>query len=207
MSALMPIAIGCMPGAWRVYAARKIDKHFMRFAQTVWERDQYRCRYCGFQSQHHQEVVNIDQNYTDNSVSNMATACCFCAQCFFLDAVGKSDAGGGSVIYLPEISQNQLSALCHVLFCAMVNATVFADQAQSIMRDLKLRSRTVDQVLGDGMSQPANLGQAFIDARIKDRRAFQATLLKDLRLLPSRAKFESKMQVWSAEATAELSES
>lgn len=207
MSKLMPIALACTPGTWRVYSARKLDKSFMRFAKTVWERDQYRCRYCGFQARQHQDVVNIDKNYTNNSVGNMATCCCFCAQCFFIDAVGRSDAGGGHIIYLPEVGQNQLNALCHVLFCAIVNATAYAEEAKSIMRDLKLRSRAVEQVLGDGMSQPANLGQALIDARIKDKRSFQGMLLKDLRLLPSRAKFESKMQIWSAQATNELSES
>lgn len=205
MPTLIPIALTSTPGVWRVYSARKLDKAFMRFAETVWERDQYRCRYCGFQARHHQDVVNIDKNYTNNTVANMATACCFCAQCFFIDAVGKSDVGGGHIIYLPEISQNRLNGLCHVLFCALANATAYADQAQSILRDLKLRSRVVEQALGDGMSQPANLGQALIDARIKDKQGFQSILLKDLRLLPSRAKFESNMQAWSAEGADDLS--
>ena len=71
----------------------------------------------------------------------MITACCFCTQCLFLQAVGLDEMGGGQLIYLPEISQADLNSFCHVLFCAMENNTGYQDSAQSIYRSLKFRSQ------------------------------------------------------------------
>ncbi len=48
----------------------------------------------------------------------MATAVAFVPNVFFSDAVGVS-YGGGSLVILPELTQNWLNSFCHVLFCAI----------------------------------------------------------------------------------------
>lgn len=206
MSRYLPLSLHCNPGTWRPFSMRRQDEAFKKFATAVWQRDAYQCRFCGFQSQSLQEVVNIDHDYNHNSLDNMATACCFCTQCFFIDFVGKNQYGGGTIIYLPEMSQAKLNGLCHVLFCAIVNATPYAEIAQTILRNLKLRSQEVEQSLGDGMSHPAHLGFALTDARLKNRSAFEAMLFKDLRLLPSKVHFEDQLQLWSGEALKRLAQ-
>src|SRR5271155_5016350 len=90
---------------WRIFVRRKEDKAFLSVAKKVYERDLYTCQYCGFQAKEYQEVVNADGNYTNNKLSNMITACCFCSQCLFLETLGLSDVGGGQLIYAPEITQ------------------------------------------------------------------------------------------------------
>lgn len=197
------IAFEYDPEKWRLFVGRKKDPAFQQFAQKVWERDRYTCQFCGFQAHHYQEVINLDGNYRKATLSNAVTACCLCAQCFFLDAVGKDEYGGGYLIHLPQMSQNDLNGLCHVLFCAMVNATDYREQAQVIYRDLKLRSQIVEKRLGQGMSDPAKFAQSVIEGNIEDEEKIQ-TLLKDLRLLPSVTKFSEQIETWARAAREEL---
>ena len=167
--AKLSLTLAVSPGNWRLFNARRSDPAFAKFAEKVLERDNHTCQYCGFQAKQFQEVINQDNNYQNNKLSNLATACCFCAQCSFLEAVGKGDYGGGTLVYLPEMTQEELNGLCHVLFCAISNATSYRNDAQSIYRDLKLRSKPVEEKLGEGLSQPALFGQILLEANIKDR--------------------------------------
>src|SRR3990167_8472191 len=91
------------PDAWRLYSARKMDERFKTFEQRVLQRDNYTCRFCGFQAKLFQDVVNLDGNYANNKPDNLVTACCFCSQCFFMESVGVGGYGGGTLIYLPEL--------------------------------------------------------------------------------------------------------
>ncbi len=186
-----------MPEVWRLFSVRKADQAFQKFKQKIFERDEYVCRYCGFQAKKYQEVINLDGNYRNNKLSNLVTACCFCSQCFFLEAVGKDDYGGGILIYLPEISQADLNGFCHVLFCAMANDTSYSPIAQNIYRDLKLRSKIVEQNLGEGMSEAALFGRMLIDIKGKEKDKVDKEILASLRLLPSYSKFNKQVKDWS----------
>ncbi|MFT3742038.1 MAG: type IVB secretion system protein IcmJDotN [Gammaproteobacteria bacterium] len=199
-----PLALKVIPGAWRLFLARKADKAFTKFSSKVFERDDYTCQFCGFQANQYQEVINIDQNYAHNKLSNLATACCFCTQCFFLEAVGKGEYGGGNLIYLPEITQEDLNGLCHVLFCAIANATDYRNDAQNIYRNLKLRSKIVENKLGEGMSNPSLVGQALLNFH-DAKQPSTPVWLDALRLLPARAKFTKQIEAWAAAALDELS--
>lgn len=200
---MYPLNLSVKPGAWRLFTARKLDPAFAAFCKRIWERDFYTCQFCGFQAREFQEVVNLDQNYSRNILNNMATACCFCTQCFFLEAVGLNDYGGGTLIYLPEISQSDLNAFCHVLFCAMSNATAYQASAQSIYRSLKFRAQQVEEQFGSGCSKPANFGQMVLEST-KTNDKIVSDILSSLRLLPSHAKFRAQIEAWAAAALSEL---
>ena len=193
------------PGAWRMFAARKVDSAFLKFCERVYQRDNYTCQFCGFQARQYQEVVNLDHDYRNNKLSNLITACCFCTQCFFLEAVGKNDYGGGVLIYLPELQQAELNGLCHVLFCAIANATNYRADAQTIYRSLKLRTQLVEEKLGEGLSNPASLGQIFMETDTENQTKM-SDILKNLRLLPSRSKFSQQIDDWAAAALKEMAE-
>lgn len=188
---------------WRIFTARKADPAFQEFSKKVFRRDNYTCRFCNFQAREYQEVVNFDQNYQNNKLSNLVTACCFCTQCFFLESVGISGYGGGTLIYLPEISQTNLNSFCHVLFCAIANNTDYKNTAQNIYRTFKLRSQLVETQFGDGTSNPAILGQLLLESYPSQSLDVQ-NILKDLRLLPSRASFKMQIERWAATALREL---
>lgn len=193
-------------GAWRLYSARKADTRFKEFEKKVLQRDRYTCQYCGFQARIYQDVINLDNDYTNNRLSNMVTACCFCAQCNFIESVGVGGYGGGTLIYLPEMSQSQLNSMCHVLFCAITNDTGYKTSAQTIYRSFKFRSQIVEDKFGEGTSDPAIFGQLVIDSGATDAKIMQQ-LFSNIRLLPSRAKFRKQIESWAASALDEMSQS
>jgi intracellular multiplication protein IcmJ len=193
------------PGSWRLYSARHADPRFKTFEEKVFQRDRYACQFCGFQARTDQHVVNLDGNYGNNKLENMATSCCFCAQCFFIESVGVGGYGGGSLIYLPELSQAALNALCHVLFCAMTNDTGYKNTAQAIYRGFKFRTQVLEEKFGEGTSDPAILGHLLIDSNHTSRDQMDI-FFRDIRLLPSRAKFRKQIERWAANALEELTE-
>lgn len=190
-------------GLWRAYASRKEQKTFQSIAKKVLERDAHTCHYCGFQAQEYQEVVNLNRDVRNNNLSNLVTACVFCAQCHFLESVGQDDSSGGQLIYLPEMKQGDLNTLCHVLFCAMSNGTGYADTAQEIYRMLRLRVQIVEKKLGMGSSNPSALGRLILEYQAKQSTVKQ-DFLKPLRLLPSYTKFKGYLEAWAASAAKEL---
>ena len=200
---MYPIILDANAENWRLFMARKADQSFQTFGKKVFRRDNYTCQFCGFQARDYQEIVNLDRNYYNNKLSNMLTACCFCAQCSFIESVGQGGYGGGTLIFLPEITQNNLNSFCHVLFCAIVNDTGYKNSAQNVYRNFKMRAQLVEEQFGEGTSNPAVLGQLLIDTKAIERPNYNE-MLKDLRLLPSRASFRVQIESWATAALSEL---
>lgn len=198
-----PIELKIQLGNWRLFQTRKADKAFVAFSEKVFNRDKYTCQFCGFQAKEHQEVVNLDQNYRNNKIGNLVTACCFCAQCFFIESVGVS-YGGGTLIFLPEITQANLNSFCHVLFCAISNDTGYKDNAQAIYRSLKFRAQPIEEQFGEGASDPAVFAQMIIDSQGFDLEITKE-LFTNVRLLPSRARFKNQIETWASTALEEIS--
>lgn len=187
---------------WRIFMRRREDKAFIPIAEKVYHRDNYTCQFCGFQARQYQEIINIDGNYKNNKLSNMVTSCCFCSQCFFIESVGLDEMGGGQLIYLPEMTQNDLNSFCHVLFCAMGNGTGYQETSQAIYRSFKFRSQIIENKYGSGTSNPATFGQLIFE--YENQQSMPADILKDLRLLPSYQKFKVQLDAWAAAALEEL---
>lgn len=190
--------------SWRLYSARKTDPRFHAYEKKIWQRDHYTCHFCGFQARKYQDIVNLDGNFANNRMSNMVTACCFCAQCFFIESVGVGGYGGGTLIYLPEMTQEKLNGLCHVLFCAITNNTGYKQSAQTIYRSFKFRSQVIEDKYGEGTSDPSLMGQLIIDSELGEQKDKLQVMFENIRLLPSRAKFRKQIEHWAAAAVAEI---
>lgn len=188
---------------WRLFVRRREDKAFLPVADKIYQRDNYTCQYCGFQAKEFQEIVNLDGNYSNNKLTNMVTACCFCTQCHFIESVGLDEMGGGQLIYLPEMSQADLNSFCHVLFCAMGNGTGYQDSAQAIYRSFKFRSQPVENKFGSGTGNPATFGQLILEYS-QAHPDKPIDVLKDLRLLPAYTKFKVQLEAWAKAALEEL---
>lgn len=200
---LREIKLAASDSNWRLFLVRKADPAFLKFQEKIFIRDDYHCQFCGFCSRHYQEVINIDGNYLNNKVSNLATACSFCAQCFFLEAIGKSDFGGGSLIFLPEMTQTELNALCHVLFANQATAGPHASQAKNIYRSLKLRTQPIEQQLGEGFSNPAIFGQVLVDTKVENAEQLHEKLAPAIRVLPSMSRYAQQIATWVREGVKE----
>jgi intracellular multiplication protein IcmJ len=198
-----PLKLVINPKNWGLFVARKADPAFQHVARKILERDQYRCQFCGFHAEAYQEIVNLDGNYRNNKLSNMVTACPLCAQCGFVEAVGRNDFGGGRLIYFNEMTQNELNSLCHVLFCAMFNETAYYDTAQRIYRSLKFRAQPVEDKFGETASHPHVFGKMLIE-QYSDLSLLSEKIFKDLRLLPTYASFKPQLEEWSTSAAEEL---
>lgn len=185
---------------WKLFLARRQDPRFKELAKKIWVRDAFTCQYCAFQAPIALEVVNSDGNYRRNSSSNLLTACPFCAQSFFLESIGVGSFGGGLMIYLPELSQTQLNALCHVLFPLADSKEAFATSVNTILRDLKFRTTLIEKTFGEGMSDPAKFGAMLLNSQLSD--SARRHLLKDVRLFPQKNRFEPQLAAWAnAKAT------
>lgn len=196
------IELGVKLGAFRLFMQRREDSRFKPVQEKVFKRDGYACQYCGFQAKLYQEVVNIDGNYYKNSLDNLSTACCLCAQCFFLESAGLG-FGGGRLIYMPEMSQIELNSFCHVIFCAMTNASDYRNSAQSLYRTLKFRSQPIDNKFGEGSSNPGVFCQMLMEQE-GDIFLLSKKVLKDMRLLPAYPKFKMELEAWAKAAAEEL---
>ena len=191
-----PLSLNVGAEAWNMYAVRSQDKNFVPFAESVIKRDEFTCQFCGFQSNRHMDIVNLDHDYANNDPQNLVTACPICQQCVFLEMVGKLEVGGGTIIYMPEMTQNQINAMCHVLFCAITTSHTYMNKAHEIMNSLKLRSQYVEKNFGEHMSKPSMLGQMIVDTPYKDMHNKKSAILKDLRLLPNLDDFSILIQDW-----------
>ncbi|PIZ04160.1 MAG: HNH endonuclease [Gammaproteobacteria bacterium CG_4_10_14_0_8_um_filter_38_16] len=196
MVALHDIHLMATANNWRLFMLRKADPAFLAFQTKIHARDSYTCGFCGFQAKENLETINLNGNYLDNKRENLATACGLCAQCFFLEAVGKSDFGGGVLIYLPEMRQNELNALCHVLFASMAYHLDTATHAKNIYRSLKMRAQLMEEKMGEGLSNPSQFGLMLIEASDQKKSTIQETISKTFRLLPNMARSSGEIMSW-----------
>ena len=199
-----PISVKVNPGAWGYYAKRNADSRFHSYKKSVEIECDHTCQFCGFKDRSHMQVINVDGNYKNNKISNMALACPFCAQCFFLEMVGKIDNTGGILIALDDMSQADLNGLCHALFCAIQNGTEYADAANDLYNDLRLRSKVIEEVYGEGLSNPAFMGQMTIDTPLEKREALNEQIFKGVRVLPLLNKFNRCVDTWSKTALGQM---
>ncbi len=186
---------------WKAFWGRRQDARFKAFAKKIFERDHNTCQYCAFEAKAHLEIINLDGNYQNNKSANLLTACPFCAQCFFLESIGVGSFGGGSLIYLPEMSQSQLNALCHVLFAATEYHDNVSAQAESLLRDLKFRSIPIEKTFGEGMSEASKFGAILLNSQLTMEA--RDHILNAVRLLPQKTRFAKVIANWLALASLE----
>ncbi len=200
-SGLLPLSVAVNGDSLRLFLARRDDPAFEPFCRAVWQRDDYRCRYCGFRSGVHQEVVNIDGNYLNNRVSNLATACCFCQQCMFLSAIGSGTGSSGKLIWLPEMTQGQLNALVHVLFSMMYRGGGYGGLAQTTYQNLLARADHLSKVLNmDALADAGEVGRYLLNLDDAARDGLQQALFSRVRLLPIYASFSAAVGDWEQES-------
>jgi len=114
--------------------------------QKVFDRDNFTCRCCGFESQKYQDVLFRNGNVRDTDPKNMVTTCIFCHQCFNLDRVGEMRSG--VLIWLPEIEQYQLHHMLRAVYVARIAQGPIAEAARKTFDVLMQRRDEVKNRLG-----------------------------------------------------------
>ncbi len=200
---LLPIKLSAKRGNWQLFVSRKSNKSFLNVRDKVFARDDFTCRYCGFQAKQYQEVVNVDQNYQNNSLNNLVTACHFCSQCFFLDSLGLDGKSGGTLIYLPEISQADLNHFSRTLFCSMLREAPYKGKLQAAYLSLMDRAKPVEEIFGPNSQEPIVFGQALIDSGLTEAQN-NHPVFSELKLLPTRKFFKTQAEYWKSTVFANI---
>ena len=105
--------------------------------EKIFERDQFTCHCCGFQSQKYQEILHKNQNPIDFNEDNLITVCNFCLQCFQMERV--SDMKSGVLIWMPEIEQTTLNHLARAIYVARISQGPVAEAARKALTTLMAR--------------------------------------------------------------------
>lgn len=199
----LPIKLTAQRGNGQRFLSRKANKAFQPIMKAVFERDENTCRYCGFQSQLYQEVVNIDQNYNNNAMDNLATCCSFCYPCFFLDVIGLDGKSGGTIIHLPEINQPDLNHFCRALFCSLLRDAPYKGKLQAVYLSLQDRAKSVNEVFGPNAAEPNTFGQSLIDSGLTEAQLTHP-ILSELKYLPTRKFYKDQAEYWKTSVFASI---
>lgn len=195
--------------AWKMSSAHgtEYDKYYKKKHKEVWDkvwlRDKHTCYYCGFVSKKHQEIHHLNDDHDDNSMDNLVTVCPLCHQNFHLDSA--STTNGGKIIWLPEISQQELNYLCRAIFIAIEEAEQaeleqrevigFAKIARMLESSLVERTLIVEQHIQPTSSDPANFANALINMT-EEQYDKRAQFLGPFKLLHLKSRFSVQTKYW-----------
>ncbi|MDF2690149.1 MAG: icmJ [Gammaproteobacteria bacterium] len=186
---------------WEKFKQRKQSQKFKAVRAEILQRDKHCCQFCGYKTSL-LEVLNADNDYANNKKSNLICACTLCAKCSLLDSYSLDYAGGDKIIYLPEISQEQLNQLCRVLFCQIMGAASgeIAYNAKMVLAQLQDRANWLDQKTGCQLSHPA-LYLHYLNGKTKD-----PALIAKLRWLPDIESYKEAIPIWQKEFNVVVAE-
>lgn len=181
-SPYLPIVLGLSEDALKGRASDfRGDEDLDEATRTrIFERDDHTCRYCGFRSEKYQRINAIDGRWANPADQNLATACIFCNQCFYLDQV--SDMRSGVLIWLPEMTQAALNHLMRAIYVARITQGPVADFArQSLDTLMARRDQAKARVQTDDPAILAMVLSEYIDSKFYAQRRQK---LDGVRLLP-----------------------
>lgn len=172
------------------------------FKEKVFERDNHTCQACGWRSRKYQEIHHRDNNHSDHSLDNLETLCPLCHQVFHLPIAASTS--GGTIIWLPEMSQASLNLLCIGLFVTMKNkGAKHGGVARTLFSTLEARKAFVDENLG--RSDPGILAQVLLNLKPEDYER-REEFVGALRLLPYLSRFETQVEYWAGTQFKKLPE-
>lgn len=205
---LIDLSIQVKRSVWRMNDVQHdsiVNDNFVANRAHVLERDDYTCHGCNFMSlptknsSSFQEVHHLDDNHRNNEPVNLKTLCPLCHQVFHIGSAGI--ANGGTIIWIPEISQKDINHLARSIFVAMYTDSEFAGSARALYTALEARSMYVEDVFATGASDPSFFGQAYLDCDPK-KLIPQAT--HGLRILAAPSRFQDAITHWATQSYAGL---
>lgn len=167
--------------------------------EAVWKRDGYRCYYCNFKSDKWQEVHHLDSDHTNNKLENLTTICALCHQSHHLNTA--STTNGGKIIWLPELSQQDLNHLCRAIFVVLslneeeAASVPFAKMAVALESALEARERVMTGKFHGLGSDAGIFGQVLLNMSPEEY-AKRNEFLQYFRLIPARSRFPVQISYW-----------
>ena len=167
-----------------------------KIRDQILKRDRFVCQGCGWRSERWQEIHHKDNNHNNFDPMNLETLCPLCHQIFHLPTAAST--GGGSLIWLPEMSQAQLNLLCIGVFVALHQGPSRVQAAaRALFHQLESRKALMEEQLGS--CNPGLLAQVLL-RMTDDEKKKQDYMLSSVRLLPYHTRFQSAISYWSEES-------
>ncbi len=179
MNDFLPITLS-LPRAVSLDAGLKAYDPPEDLKKKIYERDDYTCRYCGFQSRKYMAVQAMNNVPSDHREENLATSCIFCHQCFNLHLVPLMRSG--VLIWLPEIPQARLHHIARAIYIARISQGPAADTARKGLESLLARRAEAKARLGS--DDPYILASVLRDYLTDKAYGARARKLGGVRLFP-----------------------
>lgn len=193
----MKLTLHASPNNWERFQGRKQNELFKKVRAKLIKQKDFTCEYCQFKTPY-LDIVNIDQDYNNNVMTNFATACVLCVKCRFMDAYKLDYAGTDKIIYCPELDQAQIIHLCRVLFCKIAQGGDAAYNAKMILAQLQDRATFLDTKANCQLSNPAMFA-TYLMSREKN-----LGVLPLLKWLPSEEEYSNFIPHWQEQFEAVL---
>lgn len=192
------LLLSATPASWAVRAEHGTiwdeNPKMKAVRAKILSRDGNTCQGCGWVADDHQEIHHRNDDHRDFSESNLETLCPLCHQVFHLPLAASTS--GGTLLWLPEITQADLNLMCIPWFVAMKNH-VHPYRNVALQLHSSLENRGV--LLGEkfGTSDPGVLAQILIKLSPAEY-ANRETLVGNLRLLPRPNRFPAAIDYWES---------
>lgn len=168
------------------------DKEFKAVRPRAIARDNSCCRFCDLQSEM-QDVHHVDDDHTNNQLSNLATSDPLCHGVNHIGQVGLS--GDGRIIYIPEINQRDLNHLQRTCFVVMEMGNPEQKKlATKILRRLLARAAVVENSPWK-TSSPLDFAKGLINAG-EEEYSRREIVLDGLRLMYHPKRFFKYIPYW-----------
>lgn len=120
--------IDATSGAQDVQREPEAGRAFAATRESVFDRDESRCQYCGFVAHKWQEVHHLNGDHSDSTPVNLVTVCNLCHQVHHCGQAGARQAGFVAVI--PELTQTEVNHIARAHFVIRTMVSHCADAAE-----------------------------------------------------------------------------
>ena len=159
----------------------------------ILKRDDNTCQGCGWRSERWQEIHHRNGDHSDYNLDNLETLCPLCHQVFHLPTAAATS--GGSIIWLPEMTQAQLNLICIAIFVAIRdNRSRWKHPAQALFQQFEARKAIMEEQMGS--CDPGALAQVLIKLSPEQYQERQK-IISPLRLLPYHTRFQTAIEHWA----------
>lgn len=171
---------------------------------SIFQRDNYTCYYCGFQSDRYQEVHHLDHNHENNDPSNLVTVCPLCHQNHHLNLADLHK--GATLIWCPNLTQQEINDFCRLLFILEHMNTTHDNKHYIVKRAFtsfyeeyfKKGEAKLEEYFR-GASNCGLMGQILLDKKKNNPNeyAMRESWLGNIKMLHTRSRFYIQSIYWS----------
>ncbi|MBB3269653.1 MULTISPECIES: HNH endonuclease [unclassified Pseudomonas] len=167
------------------------DEH-SKVRTSVWQRDNYTCRFCGFKSAKYQELHALDGNAENCTKENLITACNLCRQVHHLGACAMN--GTGFFVAVQELTQTEINNIARCIYVnELLGDVAVNEKLTSLLAAFRFRgSDTLKEIFGGEVITVLGVAETLASKTLVSDEEYErrAEWLAPLRLFPTKSAFK-----------------